>query len=172
MKIGLEPWELEVAYTVGMRRDHANTTKRDARHYDPSRMEDNLRASVASAACELAVAKATCCYWTMSVWDSSQHLLYRNLPDVLPNIEVRRVRERNNPLVVRKREVIRDRVIVSAYAEAPWFRVVEVLGWARASYAWEKGTPAAYDLKATRLLDQDLLLAMEDLTAEELADAS
>ena len=168
MNITLEPWELEMAYQIGIRRDHANAAKVDAPHYDRNRMEDNLRASIASAVCELAVAKATCCYWTMSVWDSSLHNRYRELPDILPNIEVRRVREPGNPLVVRKRETGKDRVIVTAYAHPQWFRSVDVLGWLTADMAWELGDPAPYDRTGTRLVAQDVLNTIEDLTAEVL----
>lgn len=168
MQITLDPWELEIVHQVGMRRNHANAHKGDAPHYDANRMEDNLRASIAAAACEAAVAKATCCYWTMSVWDSGQHYKYRELPDVLPNIEVRRVRENGNPLVVRKRETSSGRIIVSAYAHGPWFRRVDVTGWMSAKDAWEQGDPSTYDRQSTRLVDQELLHPIEELTAQEL----
>lgn len=168
MKIDLEPWELEIAFQIGMRRDHANAAKADAAHYDPRRMEDNLRASVASAVCELAVAKATCCYWTMSVWDSSVHYKYRELPDILPNIEVRRIRDSDNPLVVRRRETGKNRIIVTAYPLPVWFKTVDIKGWLPADTAWELGDPAPYDKDNTRLVDQSALNWIEELTAEVL----
>lgn len=171
MIVDLYPWEIELAYQVGIRRDNVNATKPDAAHYDRSRMEDNLRASVAAAACELAVARATCCYWTMSIWDTSQHYKYKALPDVLPNIEVKRVREPENPMVVRRREVGTGMVIVSAYAVPSFFRSVEIKGWLPADEAWSLGKPAAYDTANSRVVDQEQLRPIGDLTAEALSAA-
>lgn len=164
MIVDLTHAELRIAYDVGFLRDQANLHKSDAAHYDPTRMEDNLRASIASAVCECAVAKATHCYWSMSAWDSAQHHLYRNEPDVYPGIEVRRVRQRQNPLVVRQRDSEKQHVIVTAYAEAPMFRSVDVRGWLPAPRAWELGDPAPYDpSKKTRLVDQEHLLPVEEM---------
>lgn len=168
MIVDLYPWELEIAYQIGIRRDNVNATKPNAAHYDPRRMEDNLRASVAAAVCELAVARATCCYWTMSIWDTSQHHVYKSLPDVLPNIEVKRTREPVNPLVVRRREAGTGLIIVSAYAVPSYFRSVEIKGWLRSDDAWRQGTPAPYDTTNTRLVDVSLLNPIEDLTGEVL----
>jgi hypothetical protein len=59
--VSLEPWEVQVAYSVGMRREQANLHKTDARHYDRRRMENNFRASLAAACCEAAVAESGPC---------------------------------------------------------------------------------------------------------------
>jgi hypothetical protein len=169
MKVTLDPWEHQVAYLVGMRREQANLHKTDARHYDRRRMEDNFRASLAAACCEAAVAKATCCYWTMSAWDSGQHQDFRMMPDILPNIEVKRIREPKNPLVVRRREVATNRLVVSAYAAPDYFRSVEIVGWLRAREAWELGNTAPYDPSGyTRLVEQSKLRSINELTADEL----
>jgi hypothetical protein len=173
MLVELTHWELQTAYQVGMRREQANLHKADARHYDKSRMEDNLRASLAAASAEVAVAKATCCYWTMSAWDSGHHEMFREMPDILPNIEVKRIREPGNPLVVRRRELSKNRIIVSAYPIPDWFRSVQVIGWLHAKDAWIEGDAAPYDASGnTRLVRQEHLRPIEDLTAEELGYAS
>ena len=170
MKIKLETWELEMAYQVGIRRDSANAGKSDAAYYDKSRMEDNLRASVAAAACELAVAKATCCYWTASVWDSSQHYKFKDLPDVLPNLEVRRVRHPKSPLVIRERDRRLDRVTVLAYTDIDdWCREVDVIGWITAQVGWSVGTKPGWDTTNTcREVPQELLSSIHDLQVEDL----
>lgn len=170
MKIKLETWELEMVYQVGIRRDSANADKPDAAYYDKSRMEDNLRASVAAAACELAVAKATCCYWTASVWDSSQHYKFKNLPDVLPNLEVRRVRSPSSPLVIRDKERRLDRVTVLAYTDIDdWCREVDVIGWITAQGGWALGSKPGWDTtNMCREVSQELLSPIEDLRVEDL----
>jgi hypothetical protein len=170
--VALDPWEMQIAYLVGGRREQANLHKTDARHYDRRRMENNLRASLAAACCEAAVAKATCCYWTMSAWDSGQHRDHRTMPDVLPNIEVKRIRDPDNPLVVRRRELKTNRLVVSAYAVPDWFEEVEVVGWLRAEDAWDVGNTAPYDPTGnTRLVNQSMLRPIHELTADELIHA-
>lgn len=165
MIVDLEDWEMQWAYSVGLRRNAANKGKADAPHYRKELMEDNDRASVAAACCEIAVARVTCCYWDGAAWDSSQHYSQRERPDVYPDIEVRRVRERDKPLVVRRRDVDNSRIVVCAYAFGPMFRRVEILGWSRAESAWEQGEPAWYDrTDKTRLLDQSLLRSISELT--------
>lgn len=163
--VELEDWEREWAFAVGLRRDSANRLKGDAPHYDPSLMEDNARASIAAACCEIAVAKVTSCYWDGAAWDSSQHSAQRERPDVYPDIEVRRVRERDKPLVVRQRDVDLDRLVVCAYAQGPMFKVIDVRGWAHARMAWEIGEPAVYDKRGkTRLVPQEHLRDIKHLT--------
>ena len=123
--IELTPWEREWAGHVGSKRHEANLWKRDAKHYDPARMQDNLTASVASACAELAVAKRLNKYWDGSYWSASEHDRFRSNADVGQNTEVRRVRERGNPLPVRKRDVDANRIMALAFAEGPRFDVVE-----------------------------------------------
>ena len=162
-RIALRPYELEWAYLVGVRRNSANLAKKNAAHYDPKRMENNVIASIAACVAEISVAKCLGLYWSGSVWDSSLHDLFRHEPDVGNNIEVKRIREPGNPLVVRKRESTSDKIIVSVYAIPPAFESVEILGWLSATEAWELGDPADYDPEGTRLVGQESLRDIRDL---------
>ena len=156
--IRLEAWEREWAGHVGGKRHEANLWKRDAKHYDPARMQDNLTASVASACAELAVAKRLNKYWDGSYWTAQEHDRYRDRPDVSENTEVRRIREAGNPLAVRARDVERGRVMVLAYPVPDEFVTVEVIGYGMAAELWELGVPAAYDPDGTtRLVPQAML---------------
>lgn len=150
--IELDPWEYEHACNIGIRRFTANWSKQDAAHYDAKRMEDNRTAQVASAICELAVAKHTNRYWPAHVWHASEHNKYRNLPDVGRNIEVRRIRT-GTSAAVRKHQLNKGLVLWVAHAVAPEFRVVNLHGWMRYDEAWERGTPANYAPDTTRLID-------------------
>jgi hypothetical protein len=143
MLIKLEPWEYEYASYIGIRRFTANWDKSDASYYDRSRMEDDRTAQVASAICELAVAKAMNQYWTASIWDESKHENNKFIPDVGINIEVRRVRTKSGP-AVRHKDLNRDLIIVGAIAIAPEFKEVEVLGWIRAEDGWNIGIQESY----------------------------
>ena len=102
MIIELESWEYEYASTIGIRRYTNNWGKPDAPYYDPTKMEDNRTAQVASAIGELAVAKAINEYWSASIWKGADHKKYKDLPDVGKNIEVRRVRTQDGPAVREK----------------------------------------------------------------------
>ena len=84
MLIGLEPWEYEWATMVGVRRFTANWNKQNAKHYDPSRMEDDRTAQVAACCCEIAVAKATNRFWSGTVWSADNHDKEKHRPDVEP----------------------------------------------------------------------------------------
>jgi len=166
MRITLEPYEMEWAYTVGMRRHSANASKGDAPHYDPARMEDNLRASIAAACGEIATAKALGRYWPGSAWDSSQHYRHAAEPDVYPNVEVRRVREPGNPLVVRRRDVENGRNVVVCYPDpSAGYCSIDVIGWLPSGFAWTVGRPAVYDVNNTRLVDQHYLYDLAHLAA-------
>lgn len=165
MIVELEDWELEWGHAVGLRRNAANKGKADAPHYNKELMEDNDRASIAAACCEIAVAKVTCCYWDGAAWDSSQHDRNRAKPDVYPDIEVRRIREPDKPLVVRRRDVENLRIVVCAYARGPMFRIIDIRGWLYAVHAWSIGEPAWYDkTDKTRLVEQCHLREIEELT--------
>lgn len=166
MRVQLEPYEYELVNVVGLRRHAANLAKRDAAHYDPARMEDNLTASVAAAAAELAVAKVTMRYWPAAAWDSSQHHQYAEEPDVYPNLEVRRIRKPGNPLAVRARDVDRRRVMVSAWPDPEQrFQSVTMVGWLPADKAWALGRPSPYDPSGTRLVEQEYLYPVTSLVA-------
>lgn len=126
MLITLYPWEYQRACEVGIARYVANWGKDDAAHYDRDLMEDDRTATVAAAACEVAVARHVNRYWHGHVWHRSEHARYRHLPDVGRNIEVRRVRTGNRVAVRRSDE---GKVVWAARAIGPEFRQVEALGW-------------------------------------------
>ena len=139
-------------------RHQANAGKRDAAYYRPELMEDNLRASIASACAEMAVAKRLNKYWDGSFWTAEQHSHYADRPDVGSNTEVRRTRKHGGPLVVRRRDVERERVMVLAYPIPDDWMVVDVIGWAMAVDVWDQGRPASYDeAGTTRLVGQECL---------------
>lgn len=153
--INLTPWEYEWVSHVGARRYIANWNKGDAKHYDRDRMEDDRTAQVAACAAELAVAKFANRYWSGHVWDARDHNLYRHAPDVGTNIEVRRIRTRNEA-AVRKHQVGQKLILFVAKPLMPEIRSIEIYGWIPYDKAWEFGVPSDYD-KDTRLIGPDML---------------
>lgn len=109
-------------------------------------MEDDRTSHVASAIAELAVAKATCKYWSGHV--ERQH------SDVGNNFIVRRVRG-GSTVTVRKSEVGKGLVLFVAQPEAPEFTRVDIWGWIRYDDAWELASPAHSE--TTRVLSRDNL---------------
>lgn len=128
-RVTIEPWEYEHACNVGIQRFTRNWLRNDAAHYDRSKMEDDRTAQVASALCELAVAKVSNRYWHAHVWDRRDHNIYRNLPDVGSNIEVRRCRTRD-AVAVRRTDA--GKVIFAARVVGDEFREVDVIGYGKA----------------------------------------
>ena len=151
MLITLEPWEYIHACNVGISRFAANWGKNDAPHYKKELMEDDRTAQVASAICELAVAKATNRYWSGHVWHQSEHARYRDVVDVGRNIEVRRVRN-GETAAVRLHQLGDGLILFVARPEPPEFLEVEVWGWIDYDAAWDLAEPAHYDPDRTRLL--------------------
>jgi hypothetical protein len=123
--VRLDPWEYEWAYRVGIGRCAANWESHDAKHYSRDRMEEDRRASPASALCELAVAKLLNQYWSGSVWYRG-HAANKRRPDVGKNIEVRRVRSRPGPTI---RRTDLGRLVYGCRITHPEWREVEVLGY-------------------------------------------
>jgi hypothetical protein len=156
-RVELTPWEREWAEYVGRKRTEANEGKGNAVHYDPSRMQDNLTANIASCVAELAVAKRLNRYWDGSFWTAETHDAFATRADVGENIEVRRIRSPQNPLAVRRRDVERGRHMVLAYPHPDEFVVVDVIGWGTAADLFPLGSPADYDLENTRTVSQSLL---------------
>jgi len=152
--VRLETWEREWAEHVARQRNAANEGKADAAHYDPSRMQDNLTASIASCVAELAVAKACNLYWDGSYWPAERHREFADRADVGRNVEVRRTRSVNGRLPVRKRDAERDRVMALAFPVPPDFVEVRIFGTVGARRAWLLGDPADYDPEGTRLVGQ------------------
>lgn len=158
--LSLEDWEYQWAVHVGLARDAVNAGRGDAKHYDSRRMEDNKRASIAAACAEMAVAKATRRYWSGSVWPIQRHGEFEELPDVEPNIEVRRTRSVNGDLPVRVGDVERSRTMFLAFPDPDTnFQRVIIIGWCKATDVWDVTKPAPYDPSGrSRLLDQEHLL--------------
>lgn len=143
--VDLDPWEYDHACHVGIRRSTANWTTQDAPSYRNDRKQDERTASVAAAVCELAVAKLLGLYWPGTVWLAPQHRSFRHLPDVAPNIEVRRLRRLTNRAAVRRKDLGRGLNLVVAYAIPDEFRQVQVLGWLPVEEAWGIGVESTYD---------------------------
>lgn len=140
----LLPWEKDWASRVGRARHEVNLARGDAAWYDPARMEDNLTASIAATVAELAVAKHTNRYWSGSIWPVADHHLYKDLPDVGRNIEVRTVRT-SASAAVRQHQVGKGLVLWVARPIRPELDTVEMWGWLPMDQAWELGIPATYD---------------------------
>jgi hypothetical protein len=155
--VRLDPWEREWAEHVARKRNDANVGKADASHYDQARMQDNLTASIAACVAELAVAKACNLYWDGSYWPAHRHPEFADRPDVGANVEVRRTRKAWGPLVIRKRDVERNRVMALAFPVPPSFVDVRVVGTIGAARGWELGVPADYSPSDTRLVAQSHL---------------
>ena len=121
MIITLEPWEYEWASQVGMRRVTQHLGKNDDQnYYANNNKQPEILANIASCCGEMATAKALKKYWSGHVWDQRDHSKYKHLPDVEPNIEVRRIRERTSKTsVVRKKDVANDTVLT--YDNVPFF---------------------------------------------------
>lgn len=154
--VDLETWEYEHASSVGIRRYTANWGVPDAKHYDRSRMEDDRTAQVASAVCELAVAKHTNQYWHAHVWHNSEHSRYRNMPDVGASIEVRRIRTRQH-VAVRKHQLGKGLTLFVAEATMPELRSVIIHGSVNYDHAWHNGIESDYSPQTTRLFPVELL---------------
>lgn len=143
MIIKIESWEYEWASQVGIKRFTANWSKQDAKHYDPSRMESNRTAQVASALCELAVAKHINQFWSGTAWSADAHDDEKHRPDVGKNIEVRRVRTKN-AVAVRKKQVGLGLILFAARAIEPEFREIEILGYKNYDEAWALGEDSEF----------------------------
>jgi hypothetical protein len=143
--VSFYPWEYEHGHEVGMRRTIANFGKQDRASYQNNRKQAERDAGPAAALCELAVAKHLCLYWSGSAWAGGQHRKYRDLPDVDPCIEVRRLRSKNNKVAVRTKDLNSGLILVAAFLVNDEFSEVEVLGWLTADEAWEVGEEAFYD---------------------------
>ena len=143
--VTLDPWEYDHAHHVGIRRSTANWQVADTAAYRNDRKQDERTASPAAAIAELAVAKHLGLYWPATVWVRSAHSRYRHLPDVFPNIEVRRVRDRRNRVAVRAKDLGKGLVLVAAHPIGEEFREVEILGFLPVEEAWEIGTEVPFD---------------------------
>lgn len=158
MIVELTPWEYIHAHDVGIRRAVANWNVQDKLSYRQGNNQPEIIASPAAAIAECAVAKALGRYWSGHVWDNRDHSKHKGLPDVEPNIEVRRVRERNNPISVWEKNTGQGKVMVATYPIPPEFRAVEILGFIPYDKAWELGQ----EKTGRRVVQQSLLKPIED----------
>lgn len=163
MIITLEPWEYIHAHDVGIRRFVANWGVPDKPSYRQGNNAPEIIASPASAITEFAVAKALGLYWGGHVWDNRDHAKYKFIPDVEPNIEVRRIRDRTNPVSVWRRDEGQDKILVVAFAIPPEFRQVEILGWLPIDIAWQRGTDVG---NGRRTFSTDRLRKIERFNTE------
>lgn len=151
MNVDLAPWEYEWAAHVGIQRMTRRTNSQNASHYQQStRLEPELRATIATCCCEIAVARAYNLYWGGHVWDARDHAKHKSIADVGHNTEVRRVRKEGSPFAVRKADVQAGRLMVAAFAHDPDFRTITVYGSISADEAWELGEPSDFDPDGTR----------------------
>ena len=150
-EVRLEKWEYDWAAHVGVNRMLARIDSPNAKHYaDESRRQIELLATIASACCELAAAKAYNLYWPGTYWDARDHGLYKHVADVGLATEVRRVRKAGAPFAVRKPEVKEQKQMIAAFAHDPDFRIVTVYGHIPAPLAWELSEPSDFDPEGTR----------------------
>ena len=157
--VALSDDELAQAKRVGDGRNEANLGSPDRPYYHRELMQDDETASFAAACAEAAVAKATGRHWHAKVWPASEHWKHRDEPDVGRNIEVRRIREPDNGLVVREKDLNKGKVIFVAYpVPETGFRQVDVIGWLRAEEAWDLGKDA---FEQTRRVSQSLVHKLE-----------
>jgi hypothetical protein len=137
--VDFEPWEYVHAHDIGIRRAVANWNVKDKKSYTNGRNQPEIIASPAAALCELAVAKALNKFWGGHVWDNRDHRAYKHMADIEPNIEVRRIRDKKNPIAVWQKDYGKGRILVVCFPIEPEFRQVEILGWLPLDVAWEKG---------------------------------
>jgi hypothetical protein len=157
MIVTLTPWEYIHAHDIGIRRTVANWNVSNKASYTAGNNQPEIIAAPAAAIAELAVAKALGRYWSGHVWDHSEHKRYKYLPDVEPNIEVRRVREQNNPVSVWEKDTGQNRILVATFPFPPEFRAVEILGFIPYDTAWKLGEAR----RGYRAVDQKLLKPIE-----------
>jgi len=157
--VTLEPWEYQWAEHVGTQRDEINRTKQNAAYYDSNRMDsDNARANILSCCCELAVAKYLNRYWGGDYWPLDRHSEFRGLPDIAPNIEVRRVTKPHNPLVIRERDAKKERKMFLTYVDMEDRLNVSLIGWLDAKKGYRYGKQPEWDQTGTaRVYPQEKL---------------
>lgn len=141
--VSLTDAEYAEARNVGDGRNAQMHGVGDMPYYIRDLMEDDATASFAAACAEAAVAQSTRLKWHGKVWHRSEHHQHKNEPDVGENIEVRRIRNPNNGLCVRQKDLGQSKVIFVAYPiPETGFRQVDVIGWMPADQAWEVGYDA------------------------------
>lgn len=157
--VSLTSMEMRLAEIAGETRYRVMHTVPDAHHYgeanaDPTVNTEALDREIRSFMAEIAVAKYMGVYYMPEV--VAPHMVASHdadHADVGTAVEVRNTLRFGNPLVVRRKDVDRHRVVVTAYSDDTR-GVVALLGWLPALEAWDIGTPAPYDKRGnTRLVD-------------------
>lgn len=162
MKVFLEDYEIENAVRVGTGRYNMRKDSRDRDYYDNDRKQNDLLANINSAVAELAVAKHLNQYWHGGVWTPEKHTLYASNADVGNNVEVRRIRERHNPIAIRKTDVTRERIIYGVYVKDFEYEEVEIMGYIDADYGWSIGRRPEWDrYDNSRVVTSDLLTKLD-----------
>jgi hypothetical protein len=159
--VTLETWELTVAINVGSARTAAMIDVPDAPHYQnhAKHHQGPLTLDQVGAIAEMATAKYTGRYWPPAAWPAEEHSTMKHAyPDVMPNIEVRSVRQPHYRLVVRQTDVNNRRRIVKAQVhDTDGLSVVTLYGWADAAYAWDNGVTSPWGDENVRLMDDSYL---------------
>jgi hypothetical protein len=165
--VTLERWELSIAILVGTQRTAAMAHVPDAPHYQnyskPTVSQYTL--DQLGAIAEMATAKYVGRYWSPAAWQAEEHNTMKHAyPDVMPDIEVRSVRQPHYRLVVRQTDVNNGRRIVKAQVHDTKVEpVVTLYGWAQAQYAWDNGVTSPWGDENVRLLDDTYLLDIAHL---------
>jgi hypothetical protein len=158
--VTLTPWEYDNARWVAENRNGLNRGNANSASYEENieRMQDNLVAETAGACAEMAVAKHLNLFWSGSFWGRDDHHLYADMPDIAPDIEVKRIRERNHNLIVKEKYAEKNLLLVVAYPHPDAPHIVDIIGGMRARKAWDIGAPAAWDRTGTlKIVHQSLL---------------
>lgn len=138
-------WDYAQVLRVGRGRTEANVGTENTGSYDqPELLQDESVAGPAAAAGEAAVAVYLGLRWTAGVWPNKEHSDFAHLPDVYPNIEVRRVVKRGNFGAIKKKDVGRNQILVVTHPRPDAFRQVEILGWLTCDEAWAIGRKMHY----------------------------
>lgn len=157
IEVILEPWEMEFSKYVAQRRDAVNRMRPNSREYQDDMLQDNAIAETAACRCELAVAKYLNRYWAGGWWDTEDHHLHADEADIFPDIEVKRIRNINNRMPVKRKYVELGQTIVLTYI-ADNSNVVNILGKKRAADAWALGIQPDWDSTGNlRLMDKEHL---------------
>jgi hypothetical protein len=165
MIVELTPWQLRWAKDAGEKRTtlNINSNVKDKPDYQNHNvLQDDLTANIAACACELAVSIYLNQSWNGAYWLPSEHKQASVVPDVGRNIEVRRVRDRKNPMPVKESEQQFNIFQAYNYPENPKF--VEITGWAPGWYAWNMGKQVYPEKRA---LDVSLLWDLQGYERED-----
>jgi len=165
MIVELAPWQLRWAQDAGEKRTslNAGAKVKDKPDYQNHQvLQDDLTANIAACACELAVSLHLNQSWNGAYWLPSEHRQASLAPDVGRNIEVRRVRDKKNPMPVKESEQHCN--IFQAYSYPESLNIVEITGWAPGWYAWSMGKQVYAEKRA---LDVSLLWSLNSYERDD-----